>query len=287
MWRYCAFKIAALTLAHFPWKLGYIVARVVADAVYFSSPALRASIGDNMRRVLGPEADDAALKRAVQGVLRTTARNYFDLIKIPHMSLEDIENRMTLHGWHHVEEAVGQGKGVIFVTAHLGSFDLGAQILAVRSVKTTIPVEPLEPPILLRHVTKLRNSKGISFVPAQSGVLQVLLQSLRAGEAIVLACDRDVGGDGLESDFFGERTTLPTLAVRLAMRTGAIVVPALNLRRERSSYDAYFGPAVDMVPGGNGAVESNVEQVVRILEKYIRMCPEQWVVIGPIWANAH
>jgi len=272
-------------LAHFPWKLGYLVARLVADTIYFTSPALKDQIADNMKHVLGPEADDAAMKRTARSVLRNAARNYFDLIKIPHLSLADIERLMTIHGWHYVEEAVQQGKGVVFVTAHLGSFDLAAQILAVHSIKATVPVEPLRPPYLLNHVTALRNSHGLSFIPAQSGVLEALLQSLRRGEAIVLACDRDIGGDGLESDFFGERTPLPTLAVRLAMRTGAAVVPAFNLRRADSGYDAYFEPAIEFVPGGNGAVARNVDQVARIMEKYIRMCPEQWVVLNAVWAN--
>lgn len=285
MWRYCAFKIAGLTLAHLPWKIGYVVARLVAYAVYLMSPSLRSHIADNMRHVLGPEADDTAVKRATRAVLRSTARNYFDLIKIPRVSLSDIESRMTVHGWHHVEEAMARRKGVVFVTAHLGSFDLAAQLLAARSIKATVPVEPLRPPRLLNHVTALRNSKGLSFIPAQSGVLEVLLQSLRRGEAVVLPCDRDIAGDGLESDFFGERISLPTLAVRLAMRTGAAVVPAFSLRREGGGHDAYFGPAIELLPAGNGAVARNLDQVARAMEKYIRMCPDQWTVLSAVWAN--
>lgn len=285
MWRYFAFKIAGLTLAYFPKRVGYLIARVVADVVYLLSPALRAAIGDNMKHVLGPQADDAMLKQAVRGVLRSAARNYIDLIKIPHMKLGDIEGCITVNGWHNLEDALNKGKGVILVTAHLGSFDVAAQILAVRSIRATVLVESLEPPRLLRHVTALRESKGLTFMPAQSGVLEVVMGSLHRGEAILLACDRDIAQDGLKSDFFGEETTLPSAAVRIAVRTGAAVVPAFNLRREDGRYDAYFEPAIDIIPSGNGAVEKNMEQVTHVMEKYIRSCPEQWVVLSPVWAS--
>lgn len=272
-------------MAYFPRRLGYVVARVVADTVYLTSPGLRQHISQNMRHVLGHEVEGVMVRRAVRDVLRNTARNYFDLIKIPHMDLSDIDGCMVLHGWQHVEKAIARGRGIVFVTAHLGSFDLAVQLLAARSVRATIPVEPLKPTPLLKHVTALRNSKGLCFVPARSGVLEVLLQSLRRGEAVVLPCDRDINGDGMDVDFFGERTSLPTLAVRLAMRTGAAVVPAFNLRREDGDYDAFFEPAVDMALGGDGAVARNVEQVAHVMERYIRMRPEQWVVLNAVWAN--
>lgn len=285
MWRYFAFKIAGFTLAYFPKRVGYLIARVVADVVYLLSPALRAAIGDNMKHVLGPEADDATLKQAVRSVLRNVARNYFDLIKIPHMRLSDIESCITPNGWGNLEDALNKGKGVILVTAHLGSFDMAAQILAVRSIKATVLVESLEPPCLLRHVTALRESKGLTFMPAQPGVLEVVMGSLRRGEVVLLVCDRDIGKDGLKSNFFGEETTLPSAAVRIAMRTGAAVVPAFNLRRDGGRYDAYFEPAIEIIPSGNGAVARNVEQVTHVMEKYIKSCPEQWALLSPVWAS--
>ena len=285
MWKYYAFKIAGFTLSRLSNKVGYLITRLVADTVYMMSPALRATIADNMRHVLGSEADDATLKQAVQGVLRNATKNYFDLIKIPHMKLNDIESCITVRGWHNLEDALKKGKGAVLVTAHLGSFDIAAQILAVRSIKTTVLVEPLEPPSLLSHITALRESNGVAFVPAQLGVLGVLIQSLRRGEAVLLACDRDIAKNGLKSNLFGEETTLPAAAVRIAMRTGAAVVPAFNLRRGDGRYDVYFEPAINVIPAGNGAVARNMEQVAHVMEKYIKSCPEQWVVLSPIWAS--
>lgn len=262
-----------------------MIARVVAYLVYILSPSLRASIRDNMRHVLGPEASDAELKQATRGVLTNTARNYFDLIKLPHLKPDDIKDCIVPHNWHNVEDALKQGKGVVLVTAHLGSFDTAAQIFTTYSVQVTILVEPLKPPSLLKHVTALRASHGINFVPTELGSLEIMIRALRRGEAILFVCDRDIAGNGLKSNFFGEETTMPTAAMRIAMRTGAVVVPTFNLRRDDGRYDAFFEPAVDIIPKGDGALERNIEKVAHIMERYIESCPEQWVVLSPIWAN--
>jgi len=285
MWKYLAFRIAGFTIAYLPTKVGYLIARLTADTVYIFWPSLRGAVAANMRPVLGSAVDDATLKRAVHGVLRNAARNYFDLIHLPHMKLDDIDSCITTHGWHHFEDALNRGKGVILITAHLGSFDMGAQIFAARSAKVTVLVEPLEPAVLLSHVIALRKSKGLTYMPVQLGVLRAVIQSLRRGEAVTIVCDRDIGKDGLKSKFFGKETTLPLGAVRIAMRTGAAVVPAFNLRRGDGRYDIYFEPALDIIPSGNDAVARNLEQIIAVMERHIRISPEQWVVLSPIWAS--
>ncbi len=285
MWTYIAFRIAGFTIARLPTKVGYLIARLAADTVYIFRPSLRAAVAANMRRVLGPEIDNTILKRAVRGVLRNAAKNYFDLIHLPYMKLNDIDSCITVHGWHNFEDALSRGKGVILVTAHLGSFDMAGQILAARSAKVTALVETLKPAALLDHVIALRRSKGLTCIPAQLGVVEVVTQALHRGETVGLVCDRDIGKDGFKSEFFGEETRLPAGAVRIAMRTGAAVVPAFNLRRGDGRYDAYFEPALDIIPSGDDAVARNMEQVIAVMEKYIRTSPEQWVVLSPIWQS--
>ena len=99
------------------------------------------------------------------------------------------------------------------------------------------------------------------------------MQSLR--RAVLLACDRDIANNGLKSNFFGEGTILPGDAARIAMWTGAAIVPAFNLRRGDGRYDVYLEPVIDIVPAEDGVVAKNMEQVAHVMEKYIRSYPEQ------------
>jgi KDO2-lipid IV(A) lauroyltransferase len=285
MAKYCAFVLAELTLSRLPRKVGYLIAMVFADITYVLSPRLRDSIAQNMRHVLGSESDDAAMRKVVRGVVRNTAKNYFDLIRIPHMTPEEIKRQVIPHGVHHLADALASGKGVMLVTAHFGSFDMAAQLLAVHSVRTTILVEALEPERLLDHVVSLRRNKGLNVIPAKSGALQAMLQSLRNGEIVLIACDRDVTGEAPKALFFGEETRLPDIAVRIALRTGAAIIPVFNLRRDDGRYDVYVEPPIEIASNGNGTVAEHMNQVIHVMEKYIKSCPEQWAVLEPVWGE--
>ena len=285
MAKYCAFVLAELTLSRLPRKVGYLIAMVFADITCVLSPRLRDSIAQNMRHVLGSESDDAAMRKVVRGVVRNTAKNYFDLIRIPRMKPEEIKRQVIPHGVHHLADALASGKGVMLVTAHFGSFDMAAQLLAVHSVRTTILVEALEPERLLDHVVSLRRNKGLNVIPAKSGALQAMLQSLRNGEIVLIACDRDVTGEAPKALFFGEETRLPDIAVRIALRTGAAIIPVFNLRRDDGRYDVYVEPPIEIASNGNGTVAEHMNQVIHVMEKYIKSCPEQWAVLEPVWGE--
>jgi KDO2-lipid IV(A) lauroyltransferase len=284
MWKYFAFKIMGTPLSYLPRAVGYLIAHVIADVVYSFSPTLRSVVRNNLWHVMGSEVDDVTLKQATKDVLRNVGRNYFDLVKLPHMKLGDIERCVTVHGWNNFEDALKMGKGVIVVSAHFGSFDIALQILATQSTKVTVPAEPLEPEALLNHFISLRKNKGLNIMPVYPGMKNEIIQSLHRGEIIVIACDRDITRDGYQIDFFGEETTVPPGAVRIAMRTGAAVVPAFGPRRGNSHYDIYIEPALEIITEGDEALAKNMEQLVRVMEKYIKLHPEQWVVLSPIWA---
>ncbi len=286
MWQYYAFRILGRPASFLPMRLGFLIAWVAAHALYLLLPGLRRGVSDNMRHVLGWDADAAQVRRATRDVLVNAAKNYFELVRMPHMRLGDIEQKVTVHGWSHYEQAQSRGKGVILVSAHLGSFDVTTQILVARSITTTIMVEAQEPQALMDHVTGLRASKGLSFVAARPGALRTLAHCLKNGETVGIVCDRDIAGDGHECVFFGEKVTMPTEPIRLAMRTGAALIPAYNRRRSDGGYDVFVQPALPIVPRTDNGLSKNTEELAGALEGFIRTCPEQWVVLSPVWEDA-
>lgn len=286
MWQYYTFIIADYSLSFLPKRIGYLLARLIADVVFSIAPRVRTSIVANLRRVHGLEVNDRALRRVARGVLRNIACNYFDLIKLPRLKRRDLERSLHINGWEHLEAALAKGRGVVLVTAHLGSFDTAVQIFALRSVKTTVLVETIKPPVLLAHVTRLRQSHGISFLPSQPETISTLFRCLHRGEAVLFACDRDIDKNGLRTTFFDKETTLPTIAVRIAMKTGAALVPCFNRRLMNGKYDLNIEPAIEIVgKKSDASVAETVEKVARVMEKHIRRTPEQWVVLSPIWPD--
>ena len=214
-------------------------------------------------------------------------KNYFDLTKLSQLRLDKLEENVTIEGWHHLAEAVTNARGTIIASAHLGNFDFTTQVLALRGIKMTIFVEDFNSTPFLRNVAKLRQRNGARTIPVSTGALREGLQILRHGGTIGIACDRDIQGNGLKVNFFGEVTLLPVGAVSLALRTGAAIVPIFGVRQSNNRYSIYIEPPLRLFGNGNRShsVRAGLEKLTAIMERYIRQYPEQWVVLEPIWRN--
>ncbi|MFC1978918.1 lysophospholipid acyltransferase family protein [Chloroflexota bacterium] len=282
---YYTFKILEATLARLPKRLSYMLACFLATVVFRAMPSLRRTVTSNVSHVIGPVAKSSVIDSTVRGVLNSTFKNYFDIIRLPRLSRDNMLRMINVTGLHHLDKAVKKGNGVILFTAHLGSFDTAFQILGTLPTVITVVVEPINPPVLLNYISKLRAEFGLNILPAKSGALRQIIKLLRKGEVLLFVLDRDTAGARVKSSFFGEETSMPAEAVKIAMRTGASIVPTFNNRRSDGNYDLYVEPEIDIARNGNGSLEKNMAQIANVMEKYIRRFPEQWVVLEPIWDN--
>lgn len=284
MRNYWLLQITRHTLGRLPVSLGYLLARVVADIVFLLSPGWRRKVRSNLRRALGTE-DRRRLTPLAREVFRNVARNYFDLIHLPRCSLASLERSVEVRGWHHFQQAFQAGRGVILVTAHLGNFDLVAQVMAAWGLRLTVMVEPVRPEPLHRVLTELRQSRGLHFLPAGPAALKQVIRELRSGGVVAMACDRDVRGNGLEVEFLGETARLPLVVVDLALRTGAALIPAFSIRQSRHRFIVYVEPPLPLAASGQDGhrLRQNAELLIPVVERYIRQYPGQWVVMHPVW----
>lgn len=286
MWRYIAYKVASMLVAPLPPGAGYFIGRIVADTAYLLARNYRREVTTNMKHALGPSPRDAQLQYTVRKVFRNTAKNYFDLINLPRLNPHEVNGRLTLHGWHHMEKALSRGKGVVLASAHLGNMDVGAQVLGARAGKMTILIETIEPLRVHQLAINLRQRNSLTLLPVGFGGLKETVKALHRGEVAAIACDRYIYGRGLKLKFLGEDAMMPVGAVELAMRTGAALVPAFSVRKELNRYSFYFEPPLDIPSHPEGkekVLRRKTEEVIAIMEQYIRKYPDQWMVFQPIW----
>lgn len=270
-----------------PMRLGYFLAECVGDVFFLLSARNRNVVSNNIKRVTGLEQDERTLRRKVRTVFKNATKNYFDLTKLSRLRLENIEENVTIKGWHHLAEAVTNSTGTIIATAHLGNFEYAGQVLALRGIEMTIFVEAFNSTPFLRNIAKLRQRNEGRILPVSISAFRDGLQILRNGGTMTMVCDRDIRGNGLKVNFFREETSLPYGAISLALRTGAAIVPAFSVRKPGNRFVIYIEPPLELIDIGNRnqSVKANLEKLVAIMEKYIRQYPEQWVVIEPIWRN--
>ena len=124
----------------------------------------------------------------------------------------------------HIEAAVAAGRGVVLALPHLGNWDMAGAWLALQGYTVTVVAEPVEPPELFDWFVETRARLGMRVIALSPSAGTEVLQAVRNNEVVCLLSDRDLTGDGIEVEFFGERTTLPGGPAILALRGGAPLV---------------------------------------------------------------
>ena len=285
LWKYAAMLAAIGLVAPLPKSIGYFIGRVVADISFLLSKRSRANIIDNLRHVLGPDAPQSLVNHCALEVSRNSARNTFDLIQMPRLDPFSLEDKARVTGWEHMEEGLAAGKGVVLASVHMGNMDTSTQVIRARGVPLTILAEVEQPEQLYLLTRKLRSFNGISILPVTYSGIKEAMKRLRQNEVVAIACDRAIQGSGQRRKFFGQEALLPIGGVEMAYRTGAAILPAFTYRTGPDSFTMHFEPCIrlDRSQGKAAGIDSGVDEIVILMERYISQHPEQWMVFEPIW----
>ena len=247
----------------------------------------RPLVSSNLRRVLGPEVDDAVIRRLVTKAFSSYAHYWVESARVVGLRSDQIESTFSIEGFERFRLEMARGHGVVIVLPHVGSWEYGGRWLAQQGYPMTTVGELLEPPELFDWFTSQRATLGLTVLPPGPGTTVRLLDTLRAGRVVGLLADRDLVGNGVEVELFGERTTLPAGPALLALRSGAPLMTCAIYQRPRGLYHAVLQPPLDSTRTGRMRqdVQRLTEEMARSLEGLIRLAPEQWHLFQPNWAS--
>jgi KDO2-lipid IV(A) lauroyltransferase len=174
-------------------------------------------------------------------------------------------------GWEHVEAALQTGKGIIFLTPHLGCFEITSIYFAARH-PITILYRPPRQNWMMPMIQTGRARGQAKLAPANSQGVRDLLIALKRGEAVGILPDQTPSkGEGEWAPFFDRPAYTMTLASKLAQKTGAAVIMAFG---ERLPYG--HGYHLHLVPVAAGQINTTTG-LNEVIETQIRQCPEQYL----------
>lgn len=192
----------------------------------------------------------------------------------------DLGARARVEGADCVDAAHRAGRGLIFLTPHLGCFEVTAQVYAERFGERygalTALYRPPRKAALRDLVDTARHRPGLKTAPATLAGVRQMIRALKAGEAVGLLPDQvPPEGMGVWAPFFGKPAYTMTLAARLAHQTGAHIVLAWGERLPRGAgYVVRFSPLEEAVPH---EAESAAACINRAMERLILQCPGQYL----------
>jgi KDO2-lipid IV(A) lauroyltransferase len=266
-----------------PRAAWYRLADLVLPLALLGWPGQVRRASANMRRVLGSGVSEREVRRRVRLAFRNYARYLIDLLWLGQSTQDDREAIVTILGWDHIVQALGQGNGLLIVTGHLGSWDLPAAVLAGRGFPVNVIVETLEPPAWNRRVQAIRERIGLRAIPMETGGRE-LYAALGRNETVAVVFDRPLKTGGVPVWFFGAETRLPEGVARLALRTGAAVVGAVGIRRGERVITV-VSPPFDVPPTGDRRqdVRRLTQTMAAWFEAQVRQHPSQWFMFRDFW----
>jgi KDO2-lipid IV(A) lauroyltransferase len=283
--RVLLFKAVGSLLEVLPEQVDVAVARSLGATLGHRNATTRANLANNLAHILAPHGehtDPSLLEEFVERGFRSYGHYWAEGAKLPALSTSVITDRFTIaEGLEHLRAAKERGRGIIIALPHIGSWEWGGAYLHTIDLTMTAVAEVLEPPELFDWFKQKREEMGIHVEALDEHAGTVLLSALRAGGVVGLLCDRDIQGNGVEVEFFGERVAMPAGPATLALRTGATLVAAACYTGPGRDHHAVVSPPIDVERTARlrEDVVRITQNVTRDLEKLIRRAPEQWHVL--------
>jgi lauroyl/myristoyl acyltransferase len=287
--QYRLWRVVTAVVGRIPPRASYRVAFVVGSAAYYAWPRARRSMHHNYRRVLrGAPASE------VRRVARRSLINYCcylaDFVRFPSLSAERLAQSVVggEASFKALDLALERGKGAVIVCMHFGNWDLGAGAAAARGYPLTVVAETFSDPRLDAMVVGSRTRLGMQIVKMEKAGPS-LVRALKQNGLLALLIDRPVPGDGVKVQFFGEEVEVPAGPARLALLTGAMVVPAAFARVAPNELKvttlADFG--IDSHANGDQPHDVNTltQAIMEAHERFIRQYPDQWYMFREMWPH--
>lgn len=233
-----------------------------------------------------PELSDDDRRQILRGSFRNLARLLVEFSHFPELNKSNIARFVIHDGLENYHEAVRRGRGIIFMTAHFGAWELSSFAHSIYGYPLKFVVRPIDNAKVDELITQYRTRGGNVPIQRRSAG-RGILKALRNNEAVGILFDQNTTSDeGVFVDFFGIPAATTTAIAAFALRTGAAVLPGFLIWDESlGKHRLRFDPPVELVNTGDLAhdVVENTKTFNAILEGYVRKYPGQWLWIHRRW----
>ncbi|MGD1173852.1 phosphatidylinositol mannoside acyltransferase [Mycobacterium seoulense] len=286
-------RLASGTASDWGYAAGWMAVRAMpefAARTVFGAGARYAARGGgpdqlrkNLARVIGAppaEVPDALMRAS----LASYARYWREAFRLPTMDLRKLASQLheSVDGQDNLAAALAAGRGAICALPHSGNWDMAGVWLAQTHGTFTTVAERLNPESLYRRFIAFRERLGFEVLPLSGGErppFEVLCERLRANRVVCLMAERDLTRTGVQVDFFGEPTRMPAGPAKLAIETGAALLPS-HCWFEGDRSRVWMQPPLDCSSGDVGAI---TQALADQFAKNIAAHPEDWHMLQPQW----
>jgi KDO2-lipid IV(A) lauroyltransferase len=273
------------TIGLLPRPLARVVGIACARLVWLLHARLR-QVGLRNLQIAFPDLTMAERQSLLRAEFDNLGRLLAEFCLFPRYTRENARQVAVYDGLEHYLQAQQRGKGVLLLTAHLGGWELGSFVHSLHGYPLRVVVRTLDNPRLNHLVQRYRTLHGNSTFDKQE-FARGLIAAMRAGETVGVLMDTNMTPpQGVFVPFFGLPACTASGVARVALRTGAAVVPAFTIwDQQLGKYRICFQPALTLASGGDDEQDAiaNTALFTRVIEDFVRRYPGQWLWVHRRW----
>ncbi len=268
-----------------PRKMWLKFCGLLGRIAYRFSPKPAERMINHLTIAFGKEKSQEEIKKLSKKTFEMLGKNAGEIIRsLSVKTLADLEKFLVTTGIENYEKAHAKGKGVMFLTSHLGAFDLQITNMSLRGLKPNIIGTALGDERLNELLVKYRNAHGaIAIARGKESVR--LFKALKSGGSIAILIDQDTKVKSRFVNFFGKPASTPVGATVLALKSGCAVVPTFVYLDEKYKQQMHILPEIPLVYTGDDEQDLiiNTQIFTNFTEDIVRQHPEQWVWMHERW----
>ena len=275
----------ARPLGRLPRGFACRLAGVLAWSVYVLHGRLR-RVGKRNLELAFPDRSAGERKAILRGVYRSLGRQLVEFCRMTRYTRENTQGWIRTEGLDHYLAARARGKGVLIVTGHMGAWELSSFYHSLMGYPMSMIARPLDNRRLDKFVNGIRCLHGNRVLP-KDDFARGLLTAMRKGETVGLLMDTNMTPpQGVFVKFFGKQACTASGVARVALKTGAAVLPGFMVWEEAEGrYVLHFGPqlAFERTADDEADIVAATQLCTSVLETWIRRYPDQWLWIHRRW----
>ncbi len=268
-----------------PFSFGLWLGSLLGLLTYYILPKERKRVFEHLSIAFSQEKGLAERKIIARKSFQNLGKNAVELVNF-HKLKKSLDDYVTIEGLHYLDDALAKGRGVIWITAHLGNWELLALYIASCGYPLTVVAREVYDKRLNRILLNFRKESAVSVILRDSpSAGREILKVLKNKGILAMLIDQDTKVKGVMVDFFGKKANTPAGPALLAGRRSVPVLPGFIHRVSDKKHKIVICPMMDIVQTENVQqdLETNTERFNKLLEHQIREHPEEWVWMHRRW----
>lgn len=283
MFYYFLYKLGQFLAAALPLKGGYWLAEKAGSFWFFVNWKARKKVLNNLKVIFQTE-ETRELKLPAREVFVNFAKYLVEFFRFSELNQQFIEKEVKINNLEVLKSF--KNKGVILLSAHLGNWELGAEIVSKLGVKLNVVALSHKYEKIDLFFKNQRQKHGLTSIPPGNSIREIL-RRLKSGEAVALLGDRDFSYHGVKMNFFNKPALIPKGPAFLSIKTGCPILCLFLIREKDNSFVYHIEEPI--YPETKYFDDVNVrrlnEKIIKILEKNIKNYFAQWLMIHDLWSD--